>query len=96
MENELMSYDPVLEAAVVGIRHPKWEERPLALVILREEHRGKIGKEALLSHLAHKFAKWQLPDEILFVDAIPKTSVGKINKKVIRDVHRDRYMCGTD
>jgi len=94
MENELMSYHPVLEAAVVGISHPKWEERPLALVILREEHRGKIGKDALLSHLAHKFAKWQLPDEILFVEEIPKTSVGKFNKKVIREVHRDRYTVG--
>jgi fatty-acyl-CoA synthase len=92
MENELMSFNPVLEAAVVGIKHPKWEERPLALVILREEHRGKIGKDALLSHLAHKFAKWQLPDEILFVDEIPKTSVGKINKKVIREAHQDRYV----
>jgi fatty-acyl-CoA synthase len=94
MENELMSYHPVLEAAVVGVSHPKWEERPLALVILREEYRGKIGKDELLSHLAHKFAKWQLPDEILFVDEIPKTSVGKFNKKVIREAHQDRYMVG--
>ena len=92
MENELMSYHPVLEAAVVGIRHPKWEERPLALVILREEHRGKLGKEALFSHLAHKFAKWQIPDEILFVDEIPKTSVGKFNKKMIRETHQHYYM----
>lgn len=92
MENELMSFGPVLEAAVVGIKHPKWEERPLALVVLRKEYQGKIEKEAISSHLAHKFAKWQLPDEILFVDEIPKTSVGKINKKAIREVHRERYM----
>jgi fatty-acyl-CoA synthase len=92
MENELMSFGPVLEAAVVGIKHPKWEERPLALVVLRKEYSGKIEKEAILSHLGKKFAKWQLPDEILFVDEIPKTSVGKINKKVIREAHRDRYM----
>jgi fatty-acyl-CoA synthase len=94
MGNELMPYDPVLEAAVVGIKHPRWEERPLALVILREKHLGRIGKNEILSHLAKKFAKRQLPDEILFVDEIPETTVGKINKKVIREMHRDRYMCG--
>jgi len=71
----------------------QWTE-PMALVILREEQRGRIGKDELLSHLVHQSAKWQLPDEIFFVAETPKTSVGKIIKKMIREVHRDRYMCG--
>ncbi len=90
MENEIVSYPGVLEAAVVGITHPKWEERPLALVILREEFKA-VKKEEILIHLSKRFAKWQLPDEILFVNSIPKTSVGKINKKVIRMEYKDIY-----
>ena len=92
MENELVSHPAVLEAAVTGVSHPKWEERPVALVVIRPEQKGKVSKEELLAHLGKKFAKWQLPDEVLFVDAIPKTSVGKINKKVIREQHKDIYM----
>jgi fatty-acyl-CoA synthase len=91
MENEIMSYPAVLDAAVVGVSHPKWEERPLALVVLREEQKGKVEAEEICNHLAKTFAKWQLPDTVLFVDSIPKTSVGKSNKKVIREEHKDVY-----
>lgn len=91
MENALVSHPAVLEAAVVGCPHPKWEERPLALVVLRDEFKTKVNKEDIHEHLAEKFAKWQLPDEILFVDAILKTSVGKIDKKVIRMKYEDIY-----
>jgi acyl-CoA synthetase (AMP-forming)/AMP-acid ligase II len=93
MENELVSHKAVLEAAVTGVSHPKWEERPIALVVLRAEHKGKVSKEDILAHLSSKkFAKWQLPEEVLFVDAIPRTSVGKIDKKVIREQYKDIYM----
>jgi fatty-acyl-CoA synthase len=92
MENELVSHPAVLEAAVTGVSHPKWEERPIALVVIREEQEGEVSKEDLRAHLGKKFAKWQLPDEILFVDDIPKTSVGKLNKKVIRGQYKDIYM----
>lgn len=91
MENEIMSHPAVLEAVVVGIAHPKWEERPLALVVLREEEKGNITAEGIKTHLAKAFAKWQLPDDVLFVDEIPKTSVGKMDKKVIRAQHKDLY-----
>lgn len=91
MENEIMSHPAVLEAAVVGIVHPKWEERPLALVILREEEKERITAEDIREHLAKTFAKWQLPDEVLFVDQIPKTSVGKMNKKEIREQYKTLY-----
>jgi fatty-acyl-CoA synthase len=93
MENELVSHPAVLEAAVTGVSHPKWEERPIALVVLRPEHKGKVSKEDILTHLSRKkFAKWQLPEAVLFVDAIPKTSVGKIDKKVIREKYKDIYI----
>ena len=91
LENALMAHPAVLEAAVVGIDHPKWEERPLALVVLRDEDLGKTKKEDILDFITPQFAKWQLPDEVLFVDAIPKTSVGKFSKKDIRKEYKDIY-----
>jgi fatty-acyl-CoA synthase len=91
MENEIVGHPAVLEAAVVGVAHPKWEERPLALVTLRPEAQGKLDAEQIREHLGKKFAKWQLPDSVLFVEAIPKTSVGKINKKLIREEYKDEY-----
>ncbi|MFX0183049.1 MAG: long-chain-fatty-acid--CoA ligase [Candidatus Hodarchaeota archaeon] len=93
MENTIVSHPAVLEAAVVGCPHPKWEERPLALVVLRDEFKSKVNKKDIREHLAEKFAKWQLPDEILVVEDILKTSVGKIDKKVIRVKYKDIYTC---
>ncbi len=90
VENSLISHPGVLEAAVVGIPHLKWDERPLALVVLREEFKP-VSKEGIYEYLSNTFAKWQLPDEILFVDTIPRTSVGKLNKKVIRMEYSDIY-----
>ncbi|MCU0598541.1 MAG: long-chain fatty acid--CoA ligase [Desulfobacterales bacterium] len=91
MENETMSHPGVLEAAVTGVAHPKWEERPVALVVLRPEAKDKVSKEDIIAHLAKKFAKWQLPEKVVFADAIPKTSVGKFDKKVIREQYKDIY-----
>jgi fatty-acyl-CoA synthase len=94
MENEIMCHPGVLEAAVCGIPHPKWEERPLALVVLREEFRGRVQKQEILNHLGKKFARWQLPDEVKFVDEIPKTSVGKFKKSAIREQYKDEFSSG--
>ena len=91
MENEIMSHPAVIEAAVVGIAHPKWEERPLALVVIRDSERNRVMPDDIRTHLAKTFAKWQLPDEVLFVDQIPKTSVGKMNKKEIREQYKTIY-----
>ena len=90
MENTLISHPSVFEAAVIGVPHPKWDERPLALIVLREGFES-VSKDEIREYLAKKFAKWQLPDEILFVESIPRTSVGKLNKKVMRMEYNDLY-----
>ncbi len=89
MENQLMAIDGVVEATVIGVPHPKWEERPLALVV-RSEGSG-VTDESVREHLSGTFASWQLPDEIRFVDEIARTSVGKINKRKLRDEFSDAY-----
>jgi len=92
MENAIVSHPAALEATVIGVSHPKWEERPLALVVLRDEFKGKIDKNEILDHLGGTFAKWQLPNEVLFVDEIAKTSVGKSDKKLLREKYKEIYM----
>lgn len=90
LENHIVSLKGIRQAAVVAQPHPKWDERPVALVIL--EQGAQVGKDAILKHCANIFAKWQLPDDVLFVDAIPLTSTGKIDKKVIRaQLENDGY-----
>lgn len=83
LENTLMGHPAVKEACVVGIPHPKWQERPLAAVVLREG--ASASDEELREFLAQKFAKWQLPDAFVFVEAIPRTSVGKFKKMALRE-----------
>jgi fatty-acyl-CoA synthase len=83
LENTLMCHPAVKEACVVGIPHPKWQERPLAAVVLRDGARAT--PEELRAFLAESFAKWQLPDAFVFVDAIPRTSVGKFKKIALRE-----------
>jgi fatty-acyl-CoA synthase len=82
LENALMGHPDVVEAAVVGIPDEKWQERPLATVVVREG--AVVTPEQLRDHLAASFAKWQLPDAWAFVDQVPRTSVGKFDKKVVR------------
>ncbi len=82
LENALMGHPDVVEAAVVGIPDEKWQERPLASVVLREG--ATVTPAQLRDYLAQTFAKWQLPDAWSFVEAVPRTSVGKFDKKVIR------------
>jgi fatty-acyl-CoA synthase len=90
MENTLVSHPSVLEAAVIGIPHPRWVERPLALIVLRDEFKN-VSKGDIQQHLSKTFAKWQIPEEILFVNSIPRTSVGKLDKKVMRDEFKNLY-----
>jgi len=90
LENAIMAHPDVLEASVVGIEHPKYQERPLALVVAKPDR--TLTKEDVLSSIGEEFAKWQLPDEVVFVDEIPKTSVGKFSKKDIRAEYKDFYL----
>lgn len=89
LENALMMHPGVQEAAVIGVAHPKWQERPLACVVARPEAQGKITATDLLDSIRDKFAAWWLPSGIEFIDAIPKTSVGKFDKKVLRERFKD-------
>jgi fatty-acyl-CoA synthase len=82
LENHLMAHPAVAEAAVIGVPHPRWQERPLATVVLKEGQSAT--KEELLEFLAPRVAKWWLPDDVVFIDEVPKTSVGKFSKKDLR------------
>lgn len=85
LENKIMAHPDVVEACVVAMPHEKWQERPLACVVLKEEARGKIKEEDIIEFLKDKVAKWWLPDKVLFIDEVPKTSVGKFDKKCLRE-----------
>ena len=82
LENHLMAHPAVAEAAVIGVPHPKWQERPLATVVLKPD--ASATKEELLEFLTPRVAKWWLPDDVVFIDEVPKTSVGKFSKKDLR------------
>jgi fatty-acyl-CoA synthase len=84
LENTLMGHPAVKEACVVGVPHPRWQERPLAAVVLKDG--AKVTDEELREYLAHKdFARWQLPDAFVYVESIPRTSVGKFKKIALRE-----------
>lgn len=98
LENAIMSHPAVNEAAVVAISHPKWQERPLAVVVKKEG--ADLSLEELHAFLAQKFAKWWLPDDVVFVEEIPRTSAGKFLKSKLREQFFDHYSAkdenGTD
>lgn len=83
LENALMTHEAVFEAAVIAIPHEKWQERPLACVVLKGDK--QVTKEELLCYLEGQFAKWWLPDDVIFLNEIPKTSVGKFLKAKLRE-----------
>ncbi len=83
LENAIMGHPKVAEAAVIGVAHPKWAERPLACVVVKPGE--ELTKEELIAWLTDKVAKWWLPDDVVFIDEVPKTSVGKFSKKDLRD-----------
>ncbi|HEY4315356.1 MAG TPA: long-chain fatty acid--CoA ligase [Actinomycetes bacterium] len=87
LENQLMAHPAVAEASVVGVPDDKWGERPLATVVVRDG--ATVTVEELREHLAAKVATWQVPERWAFIDEVPKTSVGKFDKKVIRRQYAD-------
>jgi len=92
LENEIMANPKVAEAAVIGVKHPKWSERPLACVVVRPGE--TLTREDVLAWLDGRVAKWWLPDDVVFVDEIPKTSVGKFSKRELRDRFADHVLPG--
>ncbi|MFZ0418101.1 MAG: long-chain fatty acid--CoA ligase [Candidatus Sulfotelmatobacter sp.] len=87
LENALMEHPDVREAAVIAVPHPKWQERPVAVVVLREG--AKTSSQDLREFLEGSFAKWQLPDACVFVEQLPHTSTGKLLKAELRRRYRD-------
>jgi fatty-acyl-CoA synthase len=87
IENALMGHPAVREAAVIGVAHPKWSERPLAAVVLKDNQQATA--EELKAFIAAKFPKFWIPDAVVFVDAIPRTSAGKFKKTELREKFRD-------
>jgi fatty-acyl-CoA synthase len=87
IENLAVGHPKVAEAAVIGIRHPKWDERPLLVVVMKKGE--KASKQEILDFLQGKIAKWWMPDDVAFVDEIPHTATGKILKTALRDVFKD-------
>jgi fatty-acyl-CoA synthase len=83
IENHIMAHPKIAEAAVIAVAHPKWIERPLACVVVKEGE--QLTKEEVLDFLRERLTKWQVPDDVVFIDEVPKTSVGKFSKKTLRD-----------
>ncbi len=89
LENALVAHPAVAEAAVIGVPHPKWDERPLAVVVLKPGQSATA--DAMRAFLAPQFAKFWLPDDVKFVDAIPKTSTGKMLKATLREQYQNLF-----
>jgi fatty-acyl-CoA synthase len=85
LESAIMAHPDVLEAAVIAVPHPQWQERPLACVVARSDAASPLSKDSILEFIRPDFARWWLPDDVVFIDEIPKTSVGKFDKKVLRE-----------
>jgi fatty-acyl-CoA synthase len=85
LENLIMAHPKVLEAAVVAVPHPKWIERPLACVVPKPEHHGSLTAGEIIEFLRPQVARFWLPDDVVLIEAVPKTSVGKFDKKALRE-----------
>jgi acyl-CoA synthetase (AMP-forming)/AMP-acid ligase II len=83
LENEIMAHPKVAEAAVIGVPHPRWDERPLACVVVKPGE--DLTKDEVIEFLTPRVVKWWLPDDVVFIEEVPKTSVGKFSKKDLRE-----------
>src|SRR5262249_36474091 len=87
LENAAMSCPGVADAAAIGLPHPKWDERPLLVIVRKDD--AALTREAVLAHLKGRIAKWWMPDDVAFVDEIPHTATGKISKLELRERFKD-------
>jgi fatty-acyl-CoA synthase len=87
LENLAIGHPKVAEAAVIGVRHPKWDERPLLIIVMKKGEAA--AKEDILGFMRGKIATWWMPDDVVFVDEIPHTATGKVQKMALRERFRD-------
>jgi fatty-acyl-CoA synthase len=87
LENLAVGHPKVAEAAVIGVQHPKWDERPLLVIVLKKDQQAS--KDDILGFMQGKIAKWWMPDDVAFVDEIPHTATGKIQKTALREQFKD-------
>ena len=92
LENDAVGHPAVAEAAVIGVPHPKWDERPLLLVVKQPD--AEVTRQDLLDFMATKVAKWQIPDDVVFVDKLPHTATGKLLKTELRAQFKDYALPG--
>jgi fatty-acyl-CoA synthase len=89
LENELMAHDDVAEATVIGVPHERWQERPVAFVVPDERADRNALAEELPEMIEAEYPKWWRPDDVVFIDEVPKTATGKFDKKVLREEYSD-------
>ena len=87
LENAAMGHPGIAEAAVIGVAHPKWQERPLLVVVRKSGH--DVTRDGVLEFLRERVARWWLPDDVTFVDELPHTATGKLLKTKLRETFRD-------
>jgi fatty-acyl-CoA synthase len=90
LENAAMGHPAVAEAAVIGVSHPRWQERPVLLVRIAAGHH--LDRDSMLTYLADRVAKWWLPDDVVFVAQLPHTATGKLLKTQLRIRYRDHLL----
>ncbi|HWE62729.1 MAG TPA: AMP-binding protein, partial [Chloroflexota bacterium] len=96
LENAIMAIPGVLEAAVIGVTHPKWQERPLACVVAATGYKDTLTAEQILESLRAQFPRWWIPDQVIFIEEVPKTSVGKFSKRSLRDRFANQYLAAAE
>ena len=94
LENAIMDNPVVRQAAVFGAPHPKWDERPVAAIVLKDEYRGRVTEEDIIKPLRSKFANWWMPDHVVFIDELPMTGTMKVMKRVLRDMWEEGVLPG--
>jgi fatty-acyl-CoA synthase len=92
LENTLMAHDEVTEASVVGVSHERWQERPVAFVVPSDDADEDTVTEEALDLVREDYPKWWVPDDVEFIDKVPKTSTGKFSKKDLREEYADESL----
>lgn len=92
LENSIMAHDAVEEATVIGVSHERWQERPIAFIVASEGSDEATIEAEVLSMLRESYPKWWLPDDVAFIDEVPKTATGTFSKKDLREQYTDASM----